>query len=144
MDCDGPKHILLHDVDGSLMVGGAAGGSIIARAEYFSHEVSWPSTWHKRDPKTLPDQLLVDAETGDVLTAADVVDEYGIVRSGCTRNTAYNAHECPGGVESLRHRMLVIESMDSDHEERSLIPVALRKGMILHGSLMKICRIQCP
>ena len=36
MDCDGPKHVLLHDLDGSL-IGLGPDGSIIPRAEYF-HE----------------------------------------------------------------------------------------------------------
>ena len=37
LDCDGPKHVLLHDLDGSLL-GLGPDGSIIPRAEYF-HEL---------------------------------------------------------------------------------------------------------
>ena len=47
MDCDGPKHVLIHDLDGSLM-GQGADASILARAE-FMHQTRADSsefTWY--------------------------------------------------------------------------------------------------
>ena len=129
MDCDGPKHVLLNDVDGSLLGasngGGNGGGSIIAKAEYFSHENNWQNKWHKRNPKTLPNQILVNLDNKDVpLKPIDVVNTYGIVRTGCASNTAWNAHAC-SSTAALGHRMLVVESLDGDHETRSIIPLTL-------------------
>jgi hypothetical protein len=47
MDCDGPKHVLIHDLDGTLM-GQGADASILARAE-FMHQTRADSskyTWY--------------------------------------------------------------------------------------------------
>ena len=47
MDCDGPKHVLIHDLDGTLM-GQGADASILARAE-FMHQTRADSskyTWN--------------------------------------------------------------------------------------------------
>ena len=35
MDCDGPKHVLIHDIDGSLL-GAGAKASIVAKAEHMN------------------------------------------------------------------------------------------------------------
>jgi len=123
MDCDGPKHILLNDVDGTLLDSALGGGSIISRAEYFSTS---KNDWHGRDPKTLPNQLLV-GDNGNLLQQSDVVDEYGIVRTGCTYQNAWNGHLCQAGL-AMNHRMLVVESLDGDHETRALVPLALVHG----------------
>jgi hypothetical protein len=135
MDCDGPKHILLVDEDGSLLGssngGGNGGGSIIARAEHFSHSQNYASKWHKRRPKTLPNQMLVNPSDKNIpLIDADVVTQYGIVRTGCTEKTEWNAHSCPS-TAALAHRMLVIESMDGDHETRSIVPLALAQNKVV-------------
>ena len=128
MDCDGPKHILFTDVDGSFTANGNGRGSVIARAEYFSHESNWAQTWHKRDPKTLPNQMLVGAN-GQVLTRTDVVSSYGIFREGCSLMVPWNAWKCQGAVgRTHTHRMLVIESRDGDTEVRSLIPIGVSTG----------------
>ena len=46
MDCDGPKHALIHDLDGSL-TGLGADASILARAEFMHQTRADPSefTW---------------------------------------------------------------------------------------------------
>lgn len=56
MDCDGPKHVLLHDLDGSL-TGKGADASITARAE-FLHELRQDTTkftWYNIPTKMLYD-----------------------------------------------------------------------------------------
>ena len=56
MDCDGPKHVLIHDLDGSLM-GVGRDGSIIARAEFMhqSRADSSKWTWYNIPTKMLYD-----------------------------------------------------------------------------------------
>ena len=56
MDCDGPKHVIIHDLDGTLM-GLGRDGSIIARAE-FMHQTRADSsewTWYNIPTKMLYD-----------------------------------------------------------------------------------------
>ena len=56
MDCDGPKHVLIHDLDGTLM-GQGADASILARAE-FMHQTRADSskyTWYNIPTKMLYD-----------------------------------------------------------------------------------------
>ena len=115
---------MLNDVDGSLL-GGSGGASVIARAEYFSHENNWASKWHSRNPKSLPNQMLVNPNDKTTpLKTEEVVSQYGIVRTGCELNTEWNAHSCPSS-SGLGHRMLVVESLDGDHETRSIVPLTL-------------------
>ena len=56
MDCDGPKHVILHDLDGSL-TGNGADSSIIARAEHMNElradTVSLPGTTSPRRCSTI-------------------------------------------------------------------------------------------
>ena len=56
MDCDGPKHVLLHDLDGSL-TGNGADASILARAEFMHERRSDSSkyTWYNIPTKMLYD-----------------------------------------------------------------------------------------
>ena len=56
MDCDGPKHVLLHDLDGSL-TGNGADASILARAEFMHERRSDASkyTWYNIPTKMLYD-----------------------------------------------------------------------------------------
>jgi len=51
---------------------------------------------------------------------------WGIVRDGCTDMPSWNAWLCPG--QSVSPARLIIESLDSDTETRSLVPVALASG----------------
>ena len=56
MDCDGPKHVILHDLDGSL-TGNGADSSIIARAEHMNELRADTSkfTWYN-----IPSKMLYD------------------------------------------------------------------------------------
>ena len=44
LDCDGPKHVLIHDLDGSL-TGKGADSSVIARAEFMNERRADASKW---------------------------------------------------------------------------------------------------
>ena len=56
MDCDGPKHVLIHDLDGTL-IGQGAGSSIIARAEMMNEYRADSSqfAWYNIPSKMLND-----------------------------------------------------------------------------------------
>ena len=112
MDCDGPKHALIEDLDGTL------GFCIVARAEYFSENAVGAMP---------PLSMFID-ELGFAHPEAEVIPNgYGIPMEGCTLNPNWNAWNCPsqGG---LSFSMLVIESMDVDSETRRLTPIALSSG----------------
>ena len=49
MDCDGPKHVVLHDLDGSL-TGNGAHSSVLGRAEFMNELRADEKkfTWYKR------------------------------------------------------------------------------------------------
>ena len=54
------------------------------------------------------------------MLCSDLDNEHG----GCERRPAWQGYRCKG----LQHRMLVIESLDTDTETRRLSPLALRGG----------------
>ena len=128
MDCDGPKHILLKDEDGSLL-GQGPGGSVLGRAEFMNSvraDGVTPTAYQ------VPQTMLYDATPiGRVAPVTTPVDEsgvaslgYGTYRSGCTsREADWNAWLC--AASAVRPERLIIESLDSDTETRSLVPVAL-------------------
>jgi hypothetical protein len=126
MDCDGPKHLLLIDEDGTL-TGQGAGSTVIAKAEVFSDKAyGWkpPGSVPGKSSNGAPQKLLTTWQ-GLSRPQAEVITRYGVSREGCTdMGTAWNAWLCPASA-GLKHRRLVIESMDGDTEERSLVPVAL-------------------
>ena len=53
MDCDGPKKVLIHDLDGSLL-GLGPDASILARAEFMHQTRSDPSEYTWYDPISRP------------------------------------------------------------------------------------------
>lgn len=123
MDCDGPKHSVVHDVDGKLVQTSGKRGSIIPEAEI------------RFDPSRLPETMLYKQD--DPTTRLDpntLIDKRGIARgedgsfdgsnSGCLWVTGWNAYKCSG----LNHQMLIIESMDADSEVRRVSPIVLHGG----------------
>ena len=73
----------------------------------------------------IPFTALTDLD-GTRLNADDVVPNKGIIRetgaaSTCSWNEDWNAYKC----SSINHKMLVIESLDTDTETRRLSPVAI-------------------
>jgi len=111
MDCDGLKHALVQDLDGSLM---QTPSSLIARAEYFSRNAF----------AAVAPQKFLTAQDGTLRQEKEVIAQYGIVRPGCTLHTEWNAWRCTQDPSHL-HRMLIIESMDGDSDTRLIVPVAL-------------------
>ena len=122
LDCDAQKHILIKDVDGSLLNHGAD-GSIISQAEF-----QWGG-----DPRRglgdfrVPTVLKADPSDGTPIPVDDLFPLKGIVRGGnrtesnCSWISSWNAYSCTG----LDHLMFIFESLDGDTEVRRLSPFAL-------------------
>ena len=119
LDCDAQKHVLIKDLDGSLLNRGA-GGSIISEAEF-----EWDG-----DPRRglgdyrIPTVLRANPSDGTPIPVDDLFPLKGIVRGGnrsqsnCTWMQSWNAYSCTG----LNHLMFVFESLDVDTEVRGLSP----------------------
>ena len=119
MDCDGPKHILLSDIDGTFL-GGNAHSSIFSEAEHYS-----PNAVGAVVPMGLRATLNEQGQTM-LLDEADFAVARGIMRpSGCAFVHQWNAWQCDN---DFRYRFLIVESMDPDTETRRLSPVALLSG----------------
>eukprot|EP00117_Sycon_ciliatum_P037364 scpid335/ scgid27970/ Fibrocystin-L; Polycystic kidney and hepatic disease 1-like protein 1 len=126
MDCDGPKHSIVLDLDGTFTAASSSTtgrvGSIVPRAEL------------RFDQNRLPIALLADATTGILRNPADVSSLRGIARGfdgnlsasmgGCEWRPTMNSYQCSG----LNHAMLVLENMDADTEVRRISPLVLRGG----------------
>ena len=122
LDCDAQKHILIKDLDGSLLNLGA-GGTIISQAEF-----EWDG-----DPRRglgdyrIPTVLIADPNDGTPIPVDDLFPLKGIVRGGnrsegnCTWMSSWNSYSCSG----LNHLMFIFESLDEDTEVRRLSPFAL-------------------
>ena len=120
MDCDGHKHTLVTDVDGSF-TGDGTRGTIVAKAEF-----EWDGDRRRgigdyRIPKTMLTQ-----PDGSRIPVESIYPNKGIVRgdhssTSCTFNEEWNAYNC----HSIEHRMIVLESLDADTEVRRLSPIGL-------------------
>ena len=119
-DCDGQKHILIKDMDGSLLNLGA-GGTIISKAEF-----EWGGDRGLGDNR-IPTALLTDPNDGTLIPVDDIFPLKGIVRGvnssndSCSWISSWNAYSCSG----LNHLMFIFESLDADSEVRRLSPFAL-------------------
>ena len=154
MDCDGPKHILIHDLDGSLT---GVPSTVHGRAEFMNEfradgttetnyrvpakmindpaPVSSRAPAMQKPPSTQsqaacePAWALNDGacrSSPDMDESAVAHKGYGMYRENCTLETAWNAWWCASSIS--QYMRLVIESMDADTESRSLVPVALAFG----------------
>jgi hypothetical protein len=115
MDCDGPKHALLIDEDGSLS-NSTGYAAITARTDY------------NMTAFFLPEQLLTLAN-GTRQLWSNLVRAFGTRRAApaCEVMAAWGpagGYRCPG----LRMEMFVAESLDVDTETRQIAPVALSSG----------------
>ena len=144
MDCDGLKHQIVRDLDGSLLgLGpGGAGATVFSRAELIN-DVALAGT-------NIPAQMLVDAATGQAIAEEDAAPHgLGTFRRNCTgafagadpaRSTAFDlvqpgfaaslptswqAWVCP---PSLKFRHMWIEMMDVDRLRRRISPTAISSG----------------
>eukprot|EP00742_Colponemidia_sp_Colp-10_P000666 GILJ01000725.1.p1 GENE.GILJ01000725.1~~GILJ01000725.1.p1 ORF type:complete len:5003 (-),score=847.36 GILJ01000725.1:252-15260(-) len=125
LPCDGPKHIILKDVDGTLLSSAVAPSYLIPQAENGFNVSQIPSSMY----------ISVNGTTVD---PQSVIQNTGIARSaGCSLNSSFNGYTCSG----TDYLMLVLESMDSDTYTRRLGPVALTangytdllNGPVTHG-----------
>lgn len=114
MDCDGLKKELLTDLDGSFL---GTPGTVISQSEY-----QWGSQQRGLGNFRIPKEALA-FPNGTYMSPSLFYTYPGIVRDqrGCVYQSSWQAYECHG----LNHKMLIIESMDSDTETRRLSPVAI-------------------
>jgi plastocyanin len=120
MDCDGHKHTLLTDVDGSF-TGDGSRRTIIAMAEF-----EWDGDRRRgigdyRIPKT----MLTNPD-GSRINTDSIYPKKGIVRgtstsSSCAFIDSWNMYTC----HSIEHKMIVLESLDADTEVRRLSPIGV-------------------
>lgn len=113
MDCDGLKKNLLTDIDGKFL---GSSGSVISASEY-----GWGNRTGLGDNR-IPANALYDSN-GVHLNPSSIYKYRGIVRdeSSCVYWSSWQAHECHG----IDYAMLIIESMDTDTENRRLSPIAI-------------------
>ena len=122
MDCDGLKHVLVRDEDGSFSETSGP-RTFISKAEF-----EWDG-----DPRRglgdyrIPRTILTYAN-GSSINVNQIYPKKGIVRgnefgddSQCTFSDVWNMYHCEG----IDHLMLVMESLDADTEVRRLSPIAL-------------------
>ena len=117
LDCDGLKHVLVQDEDGSFLETDGA-RSLISMAEL---------TWGENGPRGLGDfripTTILALPGGGMADADTLFPGKGIVRgtgdhgdeSQCSWNAEMNSYICEG----IDHLMIVIESLDDDTEVRS-------------------------
>ena len=122
MDCDGLKHVLIKDLDGSFTES-TDPRSLISMAENEWDGMEERGIGDYRIPRTM--LTLTD---GSRVEADELYPSKGALRgtefgngSQCTFNNIWNAYEC----SELDHLMLVIESLDADTEVRRLSPIGL-------------------
>jgi hypothetical protein len=123
LDCDGLKHVLVRDEDGTFL---EAGGprSLISMAEL---------SWGDNGPRGLGNfripTVMLATPGGGMEDANALFPEQGIARgtaapgneSQCFWDPNWNSYVC----ENIEHLMIVIESLDDDTEVRRLSPVGL-------------------
>ena len=127
MYCDGHRNTFVIDKDGSLT--GSDAGTVIPE-----NEIGWLDSLAYVDPldrETLEDlipytaQYLTNGTRIQPLRGiTQLYDEAGLYRGDderCTFNSFWQAYVCPG----LKHRQIVIESMDSDQMNRRIAPMSL-------------------
>jgi hypothetical protein len=110
------KKNLLTDLDGSFL-GGYPGGTVISQSEF-----GWGSQQRGLGDFRIPKEALA-APDGTLRPPSQVYKYPGIVRdnTSCVKRDDWQAWEC----NQLVYKMLIIESMDSDTEDRRLSPVAI-------------------
>eukprot|EP00698_Gefionella_okellyi_P011072 TRINITY_DN2904_c0_g2_i1.p1 TRINITY_DN2904_c0_g2~~TRINITY_DN2904_c0_g2_i1.p1 ORF type:complete len:3969 (+),score=910.30 TRINITY_DN2904_c0_g2_i1:483-12389(+) len=115
MDCDGAKHILFKDIDGSLT--GVVGGSIQSRSDY---NVELLSTLIPPQTRTLSNGVVTDFAGAGFSNWGDRRQPPGT----CALNGFWNGYQCAG----QNFEQVIIESLDADSLDRRVSPVALHSG----------------
>ncbi|KAI6655737.1 Fibrocystin-L-like [Oopsacas minuta] len=132
MDCDGPKHALVRDIDGTFTSNNDIPTSLIPFAEIRFDETKIPRTW-RYDPindQLLPPSNLAPLGLRGIARGFNLTDiDIDPIDRGCQYVTKWNGYKC----NNMDHYVLVIESMDADTEIRRLSPIALNGGDIGNG-----------
>ena len=122
MDCDGLKHVLVRDEDGSFSETSGP-RTFISRAEFEWDGDPQRGLGDYRIPRTI-----LTYANGSSINVNQIYPKKGIVRgnefgddSQCTFSDIWNMYHCEG----IDHLMLVLESLDADTEVRRLSPIAL-------------------
>ena len=125
MDCDGLKHVLIKDFDGSFTETSTF-ATIVSMAEFQWLELGGDRRRGIGDMR-IPRTMLA-YPNGSAIPVDDLYPKKGIVRglnfgdeSQCNFNTMWQAYHCTG----IDHLMLIIESLDADTETRRLSPIGL-------------------
>ncbi|XP_045124918.1 fibrocystin-L-like [Portunus trituberculatus] len=123
MDCDGHRKVVCTDEDGSLL--GGSGGTVISQADW-----EWDGDERRGiGDYRIPVSLRQNAD-GTEIEASQKFPNKGIARDeSCSVASAWQAWKCT----SLSHRMMILESMDTDTEVRRLSPIALIANPGLSG-----------
>ena len=122
MDCDGMKHVILTDTDGSFTETDSL-RTIISMAEFQWDGDRRRSLGDYRIPKTM-----LTRPDGSCIPVNQIYPQKGVVRSNtfggtddCIFNKEWNMYLC----ENLEHLLLVLESLDDDTEVRRLSPIGI-------------------
>jgi hypothetical protein len=115
MDCDGLKKVIIFDRDGSFF------GEIGTATSQSEFEWNGDRARGLGDYR-IPKEALADSN-GRLKNISDVYKYTGGVRdeSLCTYMNDWQAYHC----NSMDMKLMIIESMDADTEERRLSPVAI-------------------
>ncbi|KAK4327437.1 hypothetical protein Pmani_002101 [Petrolisthes manimaculis] len=125
MDCDGHKKVVVTDNDGSLL--GSEQATLTSEAEK-----EWDG-----DRSRIPIPLRQNSD-GSAIPEADKFPNKGIVRdNSCTKMATWQGWKCT----NLIHRMMIIESLDSDTEVRRLSPIGLIANPGPNGYVDQVIRL---
>ena len=115
MDCDGLKHVLVKDVDGTFLGDGMA----VTRTFVSMAEIGWGDNGSRGIGNFRIPRAMLTTENGGMADADALFPGKGIVRgtesfgeSQCSWMAEWNSYLCEG----VNHLMLVIESLDDDTE----------------------------
>ena len=122
MDCDGLKHVLIKDLDGSFTENNSS-RTLVGLAE-----LGWDGPDRRRGigDFRIPKTMLTN-EDGSRISTDKIYPEKGILRGKtfgsdeCMYNQHWNLYECA----NLDHLMIVLESLDEDTEVRRLSPIGI-------------------
>ena len=130
MDCDGPKHALVRDIDGTFTSNNDIPTSLIPVAEVRFDESKIPRTWRY---DAISEQLVNPSSLAPLsfrgIARGYNLDNIDSSSRGCRYISKWNGYKC----ENINYYVLVIESMDKDTEIRRLSPIALNGGDIGNG-----------
>ena len=127
MPCDAKRKVLIIDEDGSFTETGSYSTIIPDNSFQWEGEASYGLGYY-RVPQAL--ETNVDGTMVDLAATYPNVGVAGNV--GCTKNTDWNAKSC----SDIKHRLLVIESMDKDTEVRRLSPISVSSTVDGHIDLI--------